>query len=258
MNVLQNILDHKRTEVEEARVALPLDELKQRLSVAPPVRPFREALCGERLAVIAEIKKASPSRGVLAEDFHPADLAREFAQHGASALSVLTDKRFFQGEHEFIHTVKSVVNLPVLRKDFIIDEYQVYESRAIGADAILLIVSALSQEMLQTLYLLARSLGLGVLVEVHSAEEVEHANAINAEMIGVNNRNLATFELSLATSVDLKRLIHKDAVTVSESGVSSSKDAALLRQAGFDAVLVGESLMTAENRGIALQQLVQA
>ncbi|MCI0554997.1 MAG: indole-3-glycerol phosphate synthase TrpC [Anaerolineae bacterium] len=258
MSILQTILEHKRKEIDQARNVVSLSEMKRRAEQAPPVRPFRDSLRGHGLSVIAEIKKASPSKGMMVKEFHPASLAQEFESHGAAALSVLTDSEFFQGDPTYIQAVKSAASIPVLRKDFIIDEYQVYESRSIGADAILLIVSALSQKALEQFYRLARSVGMDVLVEVHSADEVQRVNAIQAEIIGVNNRDLGTFNVSLDTSLRLKPLIRSEAVTVSESGIADSKDALVLREAGFDAVLVGEGLMLSSNRKKTLQQIKQA
>ncbi|MGH2568063.1 MAG: indole-3-glycerol phosphate synthase TrpC, partial [Bacteroidota bacterium] len=176
----------------------------------------------------------------------------------ASALSVLTDQRFFQGQKSYIRAIKSVVSLPLLRKDFIIDEYQVYESRYVGADAILLIVSALSQEVLKSLYQCARSIGLDVLVETHTEEEIARANEVSADIIGINNRNLATFEVSLQRSLDLRSFIDPRAVSVSESGIQSAQEVAKLRRAGFDAILVGEGLVTSKNRVDSLRELVRA
>jgi indole-3-glycerol phosphate synthase len=243
MNVLETIMEHKRREIAEACLLAPLEEIKERARQVSNVRPFPKALRPKPIALIAEIKKASPSRGLLVSEFDHRALAMEFEQGGARALSVLTDRKFFQGEPRFIQEIKSLVQLPILRKDFIIDEYQVYESKAIGADAILLIVRALDEGQLRSLYELAQLLELHVVVETHSAEEILVANALKAEVIGINNRDLATFEISLARSLKLRGLIRPGAVAVSESGIRTPEDIGRLAEAGFDAILVGEGLV---------------
>ncbi len=257
MSVLEEILDRKRVEVNEARAAVPLKELKARIHDLRPPRPFKNALQGNGLAVIAEIKKASPSRGMLRKDFDPVRLAREYERGGARALSVLTDEQFFQGQKSYIGQIASTVSLPVLRKDFIIDEYQLYESRVIGADAILLIVRVLTDEHLRSLDSCARSLSLDVLVEVHSREEIERANEINASIIGINNRDLSTFEVSVQRSLELRPFLRAGAVAVSESGIVSRGDVSVLRAAGFDAILVGEALATTGDRTGFLRELIR-
>lgn len=258
MNVLEAILRQKRVEVREARSALPLVELRRRTVDAPPIRPFRSALQQKPIAIIAEVKKASPSRGVLTAQFDPIALAGEYEEGGASAVSVLTDEQFFQGHKSMLQSIKTAVRLPVLRKDFIIDEYQVYESRVIGADAILLIVGMLSTSQFSSLIDCAREIGLDVLVETHTEEDVGRANEHNADIIGVNNRDLKTFEVSLQHSLNLRPLVRSGAVTVSESGIQSREDVATLRKAGFDAVLVGEGLVTSSNRLQLLKEFLQA
>lgn len=257
MSVLENILQQKSREVKEAQSTLPLDELRKRIKDFPPTRSLKNSLRGTGLAVIAEIKKASPSGGVLSNDFYPVQLARDFEQGGARALSVLTDETFFQGQKSYIQEIKSAVSVPVLRKDFIIDEYQVYESRSIGADAILLICRALSDDLLRSLYSCAQSLGLDVLVEVHSRDEIERANEIHASIIGINNRDLATFEVSLQRSLDLRSFLHDKAIAVSESGIKSRNDVSVLRRATFDAIVVGESLVTSKDRKAFLRELIR-
>lgn len=257
MNVLDKILDRKRVEVSRARAAVSFKEIKKRIRDLPPPRAFSSALRGAGLSVIAEIKKASPSKGVLANDFDPVRLARDFAEGGASALSVLTDEEFFQGQKSYIQQVKSTVGIPILRKDFIIDEYQVYESRSIGADAILLIVRAMSQETLRVLSDCAQSLGLSVLTEVHDEMDVQRANQLGAEIVGINNRDLSSFDVSLQRSLDLRPMLRPTAIAVSESGISTRADVARLREAKFNAILVGESLMKSDNRIAALQGLLR-
>jgi indole-3-glycerol phosphate synthase len=257
VNVLDKILDRKRVEVSRARAAVSFKEIKKRIRDLPPPRAFSSALRGAGLSVIAEIKKASPSKGVLANDFDPVRLARDFAEGGASALSVLTDEEFFQGQKSYIQQVKSTVGIPILRKDFIIDEYQVYESRSIGADAILLIVRAMSQETLRVLSDCAQSLGLSVLTEVHDEMDVQRANQLGAEIVGINNRDLSSFDVSLQRSLDLRPMLRPTAIAVSESGISTRADVARLREAKFNAILVGESLMKSDNRIAALQGLLR-
>lgn len=258
MNVLEAILRQKRIEVREARSALPLVELRRRAVETPPLRPFRSALQQKPIAIIAEVKKASPSHGVLTERFDPLALAREYEKGGASAVSVLTDEQFFQGHKSTLQSIKAAVRLPVLRKDFIIDEYQIYETRVIGADAVLFIVGMLSESQFSSLIDCAREVGLDVLVETHTEEDVARATEHNAEIIGVNNRDLRTFEVSLQHSLNLRPLLRSGVVTVSESGIRSREDVATLRKAGFDAVLVGEGLVTSSNRVQLLKEFLQA
>ncbi len=241
--MLERILAHKREEVARARVGLPA--LRRRAAAAPPPRDFLAALGGPRVAVIAEIKRASPSRGPLNPQLDPAALARLYEQGGAAALSVLTDGRFFAGSLADLAAARAAVALPVLRKDFVVDEYQVYEARAAGADALLLIVAALADAALRDYLALAAELGLPCLVEAHDEREVERALSGGARLIGVNNRDLRTFAVDLATGERLGALIPSDRVFISESGIHSRADVARLARAGADAVLVGESLVRA-------------
>lgn len=257
MSILDDILIQKRKEVENARGLVSLEKIKEQASVKRNIRPFDKALRTSGVSVIAEVKKASPSRGVLVKDFDHLAIARDYEKSGAHALSVLTDAPFFQGEKRFIAEIKQVSSLPILRKDFIIDEYQVYESKVIGADAILLIVKALDIHSLRALYACAQSVELSILVEAHTKEEVEIANSIGATIIGVNNRNLDTFEVSIDHSIKLRSLIRAEAITVSESGIKSSEDVSALRNAGFDAVLIGEGLVSNSNKINVLQELVR-
>ena len=256
MTILDTILEDKRKEVAESKKSTGRGQIeKMARDVAPP-RLFKESLQEVPFAIIAEIKKASPSRGTLVQDFDHKRLAVEFQSGGASALSVLTDKKYFGGDASFIRDVKEIVDLPVLRKDFIVDEYQVYESRAIGADAILLIVRALSVAELKSYYDLATSLGMGVLVEAHSQAEIEIANSVGAEIIGINNRDLGTFQVSIKTSLELIPHIDKRAIAVSESGISTRGDVLALQNAGFRAALVGEGVVTRGNRAAAVRELI--
>ena len=258
MSILETILEHKRREVDDSRRSVPLEELRRRIQNVAGTRGFARALSAKGMSVIAELKKASPSRGVLVEDFDPVRLARDCERGGARALSVLTDQRFFQGEGGFIREIKEAVGLPILRKDFIVDEYQIAESRDLGADAILLIAKALSPDLLRRLYESARSLGLDALVETHTASEVALANSIGADLIGINNRDLATFEVSLNRSIELGPSVRAGAIAVSESGIQSSADIRALRDAGFGAVLVGEAIMKGGNVTEALRRLIES
>jgi indole-3-glycerol phosphate synthase len=257
VTILDSILEDKRKEVAEARKAIGLERIMLMARDAEPPRPFKESLRQVPFGLIAEIKRASPSKGTLLGDFDHRKLAQEYELGGATAISVLTDKKHFKGEASYLKDVKELIHIPVLRKDFIIDEYQVFESRAIGADAILLIVRALAPEVLKRLHDLAISLGMAVLVETHTQEEIAVANSIGANIIGINNRNLASFEVSIATSISLFPFIRKGAAAVSESGISSRGDMLTLQSAGFRAALVGEGLVTRTDRVAAVRELVR-
>jgi indole-3-glycerol phosphate synthase len=258
-DILQRILTTKRDEVEAARAAIPLAQLHERVRAAAAPRDFEGALhariAAGRPAVIAEIKKASPSKGVLRADFDPASIARSYATHGAACLSVLTDVRYFQGAPEFLREARAACELPVLRKDFIVDEYQIVESRSWGADAILLIVAALDAPRLRDFEAAARALGLAVLVEVHDARELEAAMQLSTPLIGINNRNLRTFETRLETTLDLLPAIGPDRIVITESGIVSPADVERMRAAGVHAFLVGEAFMRAPDPGIELARL---
>jgi indole-3-glycerol phosphate synthase len=259
-DILQRILARKAEEIVERSARTSLEELKRRMPDAPPVRGFVNAIQARiatgKLAVIAEIKKASPSKGVLREDFRPAEIARSYERHGATCLSVLTDRDFFQGSDEYLQEARAACSLPVLRKDFIVDPYQVYEARAIGADCILLIVAALNDTQMHELNRLAHDLGMDVLVEVHDADELERALRLGNRLIGINNRNLRTFETRLDTTIDLLPRIPKDHIVVTESGILATKDVALMRQHGVNAFLVGEAFMKVDDPGRELNRLV--
>lgn len=258
-DILDRILARKVEELAERSGRLPLAELIARVADLPDTRGFAAAIESGieagKPAVIAEVKKASPSKGVIRADFDPAAIARSYEQGGASCLSVLTDADFFQGHEDYLRQARAACSLPVLRKDFTIDPYQVYEARAIGADCILLIVAALDDAALLDLSLLAAELDLDVLVEVHDEEELERALDVPAPLIGVNNRNLRTFEVSLDTSVKLRARAPRDRLLVSESGIATPEDIARLRSMGIDAFLVGETFMRAADPGAALKQL---
>ena len=257
--ILDTILARKQEEVAERRERVSLFELKARIASAPPVRGFAAAveakIAAGLPAVIAEVKKASPSKGVIRADFDPAAIARSYEKAGAACLSVLTDSDFFQGSEAFLQQARNACSLPLLRKDFIIDPYQVHEARAIGADCILLIVAALDDDQLLPLALLAAELDLDVLCEVHDEEEMERALALPVPLIGVNNRNLRNFETALETSLALQALIEYDRVLVAESGIHTPEDVARLREGGIQAFLVGEAFMRAEDPGSELRRL---
>jgi len=258
-DILNQIVAVKRQEVAAALQRKPLAEMRADAESRVLTRDFlgamRECIAAGRAAVIAEIKKASPSKGVLRADFEPADIAQTYAEHGAACLSVLTDQQFFQGRIDYLKQARASCPLPVLRKDFIVDAYQVYESRAIGADAILLIAACLDDAEMRDFEAIARSLDMAVLVEVHDAAELGRALQLKTPLIGVNNRNLKTFEVSLDTTLTLRRDIPSDRLLVSESGIQSRDDVLRLAAAGVNAFLVGESFMRADDPGLALAQM---
>ncbi len=258
-DILKKILAVKVQEVIKAQAVNPLLAMRAEAERAAPARDFvgaiRARVVAGQSAVIAEIKKASPSRGVLRSDFRPAEIASSYARHGATCLSVLTDEQFFQGKAEYLKQARAACTLPVLRKDFIVDEYQIYQSRAMGADAILLIASALDVAQMQSFELLAHRLGMAVLVEVHDGTELESALRLTTPLIGVNNRNLRTFEVNLQTTLDLLPRIPGGRIVVTESGILEAKDVKLLRGHNVHAFLVGEAFMRAEDPGVELAKL---
>jgi len=258
-DILIKILKRKAEEIAERSARVGIRELSQQAEAAPAPRGFVEAIEAKIAAglpaVIAEIKKASPSKGVLREHFDPAAIARSYEQAGAACLSVLTDRDFFQGAEEYLRQARQACTLPVLRKDFIIDAYQVYESRAIGADCILLIVAALGDAQMRELAALAHHLNMDVLLEVHDRGELERALQIEAPLIGINNRNLRTFETRLETTLELLALIPSNRIVVTESGIYAPEDVALMRAHGVNSFLVGEAFMRAEDPGKRLAEL---
>ena len=258
-DILERILARKRTELEAARAAVPLAQMQARARAAPPPRDFAGALQAKiaagRPAVVAEIKKASPSRGLLRADFDPAAIARSYEAGGAACLSVLTDRDFFEGAHAHLVQARAACALPVLRKDFITEPYQVFESRALGADCILLIAAALARQDMQGLEARARSLGMAVLVEVHDAAELESALALHTPLIGVNNRDLRSFRTRLQTTLDLLPRIPAGRIVVAESGIGGRADVSMLMGRGVPAFLVGEVFMRAPDPGGALLEL---
>ena len=258
-DILQTILARKAEEIAERSARLSLADVAARAREADPVRGFAAALqaaiASGDPAVIAEVKKASPSKGVIRPDFRPADIAVSYEFGGAACLSVLTDVDFFQGADDYLRQARDACTLPVLRKDFTVDPYQVYEARALGADCILLIVAALDDGQLVDLSGLAMQLGMDVLVEVHDIDELERALQVPVPLVGINNRNLRTFEVSLDTTLAMKDAVPKDRLLVTESGIVVPEDVATMRDAGVNAFLVGETFMRAEEPGEALRQL---
>jgi indole-3-glycerol phosphate synthase len=269
--ILDRILIDKQIEVETRKAQIPLERLKQDALSADPPRDFKSALAGERIfhsqgdnsrkatsgiRLLAEVKKASPSKGLIRADFDPVKIAKIYETSGVSAISVLTDEKYFQGHADYLKAVRAAVQIPVLRKDFIVDPYQIYEARAWAADAILLIVAALSPTQISEYAALASDLGMAALVEVHTLGELDVALNSGADIIGVNNRNLQTFETTLKTSIELASRIPADRVLVSESGIFSRADVLRLMEAGVDAILVGESLMRETDPGIKVKELL--
>ena len=259
--VLVKILQRKLQEVAERSEKTTIEQLKQKAAMQNPARGFitamQEKVAAGQSAVIAEIKKASPSKGVIREIFLPSEIASSYEDAGATCISVLTDRDFFQGHESYLVEARAETDLPIIRKDFIIDEYQIYEARAIGADCILLIVAAFMQapEKLKALHQLANDLGMDVLVEVHDAAELELALELDLKMVGINNRNLHNFETSLNNTFDLLDKISDDILVVTESGIHSEEDVAAMREHNVNAFLVGEAFMRAEDPGAELQKL---
>lgn len=258
-DILKKILLRKAEEVAARSQHVSISELRRRIANADLPRGFCKAiqtkLAAGRPAVIAEVKKASPSKGVLRENFDPAQIARSYEHGGAACLSVLTDADFFQGSEDYLQQARAACSLPVLRKDFIIDPYQVYEGRAIGADCILLIAAALDDTQMLELSTLAQHLAMDVLVEVHDAVELERALQLNTPLIGINNRNLRTFDVSLDTTLNLLKMIPEDRIVVTESGILSCDDVSLMRQHNVHTFLVGEAFMRVVDPGAKLAEL---
>lgn len=258
-DILQKILRRKVEEITEAVAKESLVDLSKRAEAALPVRGFIQAIENKinagQSGVIAEIKKASPSKGVMRENFKPAEIAKSYEEGGAACLSILTDRDFFQGAPEFLLQAREATSLPVIRKDFIIDPYQVYEARAMNADCILLIVSALGDAVLNELLALAHHLQMDVLMEVHDREEMQRAIESGAKLIGVNNRNLRTFDVSLQTTIDMLDMLPEDRILVTESGIHVPADVKLMRENNVNSFLVGETFMRADDPGEKLSEL---
>jgi indole-3-glycerol phosphate synthase len=255
--ILDEMLRNKRIEVEKAKRSYSPNLLSSQIENVLPPRNFHKSIKSDGgVKIIAEIKCASPSKGILRENFNPPQIAKSYAHSGASAISVLTDKRFFKGDLTHLRDVRGVVSLPLLRKDFIIDPYQVYEARLYGADAILLIAGALKTKALTELLSLTHSVGMSAIVEVHSEEELEKALLAESRIIGINNRDLNTFNVSLGVSTRLMKLIPKGKIVVSESGIGSSEDITRLRDEGICTFLIGETFMKASDPGEELKNLL--
>ncbi|MDP1655260.1 MAG: indole-3-glycerol phosphate synthase TrpC [Hylemonella sp.] len=258
-DILNQIVDVKRQEIAAATkrksLAAMRADAESRVLTRDFVGAMRAKVAAGQAAVIAEIKKASPSKGVLRTDFEPADSAQSYAEHGAACLSVLTDRQFFQGQPDYLKQARASCELPVLRKDFMVDPYQIYESRAMGADCILLIAACLEDAQMAELEAIARSLDMAVLVEVHDAAELERALTLKTPLIGINNRNLRTFEVTLETTLSLRDRVPSDRLLVTESGILGRADVQRMREAGVNAFLVGEAFMRAPDPGVALAEL---
>ncbi len=262
-DILNKIVAVKREEVAAAQKKMPLAAMRADAESRVLTRDFEGALRAKiargQAAVIAEIKKASPSKGVIRENFIPADIAQSYAdgdgQVSAACLSVLTDRQFFQGQPDYLKQARASCQLPVLRKDFMVDPYQIYESRAMGADAILLIAACLEDAQMAELEAIARSLDMAVLVEVHDRAELDRALKLKTPLVGINNRNLRTFEVSISTTIELKQHVPADRLLVGESGILKPDDVKTLRDAGVNAFLVGEAFMRADDPGLALAKL---
>ncbi len=255
--VLDEIVEARRARMAEVRAQTPLGQVREAAERRHEQRDFARALAGESVRVVAELKRASPSRGMLRKDYRPRELAQGYEAAGAAALSVLTEERYFRGSLTDLIDARDAVGIPVLRKDFILDEYQVYESVAAGADALLLIVALLADEDLRKLLQLSDRLAIAALVEVHTEQELERAVAAGARILGINNRDLKTFEMDLETSFRLRKKIPSGRLAVSESGIRSGQEVRRLADAGFHAVLIGEQLMTRPDPGQALAELLE-
>jgi len=241
--ILDDIIADKKQELEASKRKISLEDLRQIISKADSKRDFKGALEQSGISLIAEVKRASPSAGIICKDFDPVRIGKIYEESGASAISVLTEQNYFKGSLESLGRIRESVALPLLRKDFVFDEYQIYESKAFGADAVLLIAAVLSDEQMAGLLDLCFGIGLDPLVEVHTAEELSRVLETKAQIIGINNRDLKTFEIDLTTTLELARSIPEDKIIVSESGIRTFDDIELMRKAGVDAVLVGEALM---------------
>ncbi len=254
--VLEKICAEKARHVEMMKERVPFSQLESRIANLSPARGFINALRAKSPALIAEVKKASPSKGIIREDFDPVDIARIYAANGAACLSVLTDEPYFQGHDDYLVAIRSAVDLPLLRKDFMIDPYQVYESRALGADCILLIMAALTDAQAKEMYALATSLSMDTLFEVHDEHELERALALTPAMVGVNNRNLKTLDVDLATGLNLAASMPDTLLKVAESGIDGNDTLQTFAAAGFNAFLIGESLMRQNDVAAATRALL--
>lgn len=255
--ILDTIALSTKSRVERAKERIPYAKMKERALFAPAESPFRfeRALRKNELSFICEVKKASPSKGLIAEDFLYLQIAREYESAGADAISVITEPEFFKGDNAYLSEIRQTVSVPVLRKDFTVDDYQIYEAKALGADAVLLICALLDTETLKQYLAVCETLGLSALVEAHTEEEIQSALRAGARVIGVNNRNLKTFEVDISTCTKLRALVPSDVVFVAESGIKTPQDVAALKQANINAVLIGETLMRSRNKKSELSRL---
>ena len=258
-DILKKIIARKEQEIQEAIKIVPYNTMMETAYEDRTTRDFYQALKDKtdlkQSAIIAEIKKASPSKGVLREDFNVAEIAKSYAKHGAACLSVLTDKDFFQGDDKYVAEARSVVTLPVLRKEFIIEPYQVFQSRVLGADCILLIAACLEDQRMEDLSMLAISCHMDVLIEVHNLEELKRVQELRLPMVGINNRNLRTFDVTLQTTIDLLDAIDDDTIVITESGIVGAQDVKLMKEHDIHAFLVGEAFMRQDNPGQALEDI---
>lgn len=256
-NILEKIVEYKKEELSSLKRAMSLKDVQLKAKDTAPAISFLKNFSNKGINIIAEVKKASPSKGVIRENFNPYDCARIYEDHGAACLSVLTDEHFFQGSLAYLTGIKKIVKIPCLRKDFTISEYHIYEARAAGADAILLIAAILDDAQLKDFQCLAsEELGMNVLVEVHDEEELKRALAINPKLIGVNNRNLKTFDVDIQTSLTLVEQIPSHITCVSESGLETHDDLVKLKEAGFDGFLIGEAMMKEKDMGKKLKEFI--
>lgn len=256
--ILDDIVEYKRGELQKSLEQLPLTELQSRLtSLVPPKDFYSQAKEGSSPKVISEIKKASPSRGVICENFKPVETARSYEANGAAAISVLTDEKFFQGSLEYLARIREAVDIPLLRKDFTIDPYQIYEARLYGADIVLLIAAILEKEEINEFLEVADSLKMNAIVEIHNYDELEKVKDSGCKIIGINNRDLKTFEVDLSTTVELIKYIPEDILVISESGISNTGDIKMLRNLGVNTFLIGESFMKSDDPGGMLNKYIK-
>lgn len=256
-DILKKIITQKHQDIAQAKSRVSVEDLEHRLPDAPPARNFPEALKRAKgMALIAEVKKASPSAGIIREDFNPVAIAKTYEESGATCLSVLTDEHFFQGHLDYLKQIRAIANIPILRKDFLIDPYQVIEARVAGADCVLLIAECLDDDSLQSLYRLANELGMSALVEIYEPENLDRVLALDPPMIGINNRNLRTFVTKLEHTIELCSRIPEDCLIISESGIKTREDVVRLENAGVGGILVGETLMRSESIGDKVRELL--
>ena len=260
IDMLDEIVEKTKERVEMAKGILPLDDLKKEVSLMEVTDefPFKKALSGEDIAIIAEVKKASPSKGIIAEDFDYLNIAMEYQEAGADAISVLTEPYFFQGSDDYLKEISDNVDIPVLRKDFVVDEYMIWEAKMLGASAVLLIVSILDIVQLKKYLDLAHDLGLSAIVETHDGDEIMRALTVGAEIIGVNNRNLNDFTVDIENSINLRRCVSGDVIFISESGIKTAEDVSRLKENDVDAVLIGETLMKSDDKKAMISELKNA